>query len=96
MRSVLKNSKNQIKTGTMSRVCQVTGKSVMVGNNVSHSKRRTRRKFYPSLFNKKFYLPAEDRWITLKVSAAGIRLINKKGLTTVLKEAKEKGFLDKY
>lgn len=80
----------------MSRVCQVTGKSVMVGNNVSHSKRRTKRKFYPNLFTKKFYLPEEDRWITLKVSAAGIRLINKKGLKTVLKEAKEKGFIKNY
>lgn len=68
----------------------------MVGNNVSHSKRRTRRKFLPNLFNKKFYLESEDRWVNLKVSAAGIRLINKKGLATVLKEAKEKGFIDKY
>lgn len=68
----------------------------MVGNNVSHSKRRTKRKFYPNLFTKKFYLPEEDRWITLKVSAAGIRLINKKGLKTVLKEAKEKGFIKNY
>ena len=80
----------------MSRVCQVTGKSVMVGNNVSHSKRRTKRKFYPNLFTKKFYLEEEDRWVTLKVSAAGIRLINKKGLLVVLKEAKEKGFITSY
>jgi len=68
---------------------------MMVGNNVSHSKRRTRRRFYPNLFNKKFYLPEEDRWIRLRVSAAGIRLINKKGVTAVLKEAKEKGYIDK-
>ena len=80
----------------MSRVCQVTGKSMMVGNNVSHSKRRTKRRFYPNLFNKKFYLASEDRWVSLKVSAAGIRLINKKGLAIVLKEAKEKGFIDKF
>ncbi|HDR89592.1 MAG TPA: 50S ribosomal protein L28 [Bacteroidetes bacterium] len=79
----------------MSKVCQVTGKRMMVGNNVSHSKRRTRRRFYPNLFNKKFYLPEEDRWIRLRVSAAGIRLINKKGVTAVLKEAKEKGYIDK-
>ncbi len=84
------------KIRTMSRVCQVTGKKMMVGNNVSHSKRRTRRRFYPNLFTKKFYLAGEDRWITLKVSAAGIRLINKKGLATVLKEAREKGYLNKY
>ena len=80
----------------MSRVCQVTGKSMMVGNNVSHSKRRTKRRFYPNLFNKKFYLASEDRWVSLKVSVAGIRLINKKGLAIVLKEAKEKGFIDKF
>ncbi|MFY9153657.1 MAG: 50S ribosomal protein L28 [Prolixibacteraceae bacterium] len=77
----------------MSRVCQVTGKKVMVGNNVSHSKRRTKRKFLPNLFKKKFYLPEEDRWITLTVSANGIRTINKNGLNATLKSAKEKGFL---
>jgi len=68
----------------------------MVGNNVSHSKRRTKRKFYPNLFSKKFFLPEENRWINLKVSAAGIRTINKKGLSTALKDAKAKGFIDKY
>jgi large subunit ribosomal protein L28 len=80
----------------MSRICQVTGRKVLSGNNVSHSKRRTKRKFYPNLFTKKFYYPEEDRWITLKVSAAGIRLINKKGLHTVLRDAKEKGYIVKY
>ncbi len=80
----------------MSRVCQITGKSVMSGNNVSHSKRRTKRKFYPNLFAKKFFLVEENRWINLKVSASGIRLINKKGLNTALKEAKQKGFLKSY
>jgi large subunit ribosomal protein L28 len=80
----------------MSKVCQVTGKKAIVGNNVSHSKRRTKRKFYPNLFVKKYYLPEEERWITLKVSAAGIRTINKKGLTAVLKEAKEKGHIVNY
>jgi len=80
----------------MSRVCQITGKKVMVGNNVSHSKRRTRRKFYPNLFSKRFYLPEEDRWITLKVSAAGIRNINKKGLNNALSDAKDKGFIRSY
>ena len=68
----------------------------MVGNNVSHSNKKTKRKFYPNLVTKKFYLPEEDRWITLKVSVAGIRNINKKGLATVLKEAKEKGYLKSY
>jgi large subunit ribosomal protein L28 len=80
----------------MSKVCQVTGKKTMVGNNVSHSKRRTKRKFLPNLFQKKYFLPEENRWISLKISAAGIRLINKKGLTTTLKEAKEKGYILNY
>jgi large subunit ribosomal protein L28 len=77
----------------MSKVCQVTGKKAMVGNNVSHSKRRTKRRFYPNLFKKKFYIPEEDRWISLIVSAAGIRTINKNGLVATLKKAKEKGFV---
>jgi len=80
----------------MSRICQVTGKKAMVGNNVSHSKRRTKRKFYPNLFVKKYYLPEEERWISLKISAAGIRLISKNGLTSVLKEAKVKGYIVNY
>jgi len=80
----------------MSKICQVTGKKAIVGNNVSHSKRRTKRKFYPNLFVKRFYLPEEERWISLKVSTSGIRLINKKGLTAVLKEAKQKGYILNY
>ena len=80
----------------MSKICQVTGKKAMTGNNVSHSKRRTKRKFYPNLFVKKYYLPEEERWISLKISAAGIRLISKNGLTRVLMEAKEKGYILNY
>lgn len=77
----------------MSRVCQITGKKVITGNNVSHSKRRTKRKFYPNLQTKKFYLPEEDKWITLKVSAAGLKTIDKKGIAVCLKEAKAQGFI---
>lgn len=80
----------------MSRVCQITGKKVVVGNNVAHSNTRTKRRFYPNLFKKKFYLPDEDRWITLNVSAAGIRNINKLGLRKALEKAKEKGIIHKY
>jgi large subunit ribosomal protein L28 len=80
----------------MSRVCQITGKKVITGNNVSHSKRRTKRKFYPNLFNKKFYLTEEERWVNLKVSAKGMRIINKKGLKLALNEAKEKGYITGY
>jgi large subunit ribosomal protein L28 len=80
----------------MSRICQITGKHTIVGNNVSHSKRRTKRKFFPNLFDKKFYLAEEDRWVKLRVSAAGIRNINKKGLKKALEEAKSKGFITSY
>lgn len=75
----------------MSRVCQLTGKKVMVGNNVSHSNRKTKRKFYPNLQTKKFFVPEEGKWVTLKLSASAIRTINKKGISAVLKEVKEHG-----
>ena len=65
----------------------------MVGNNVSHSKRRTKRRFNINLFQKKFYLPEDDRWVSLKVSAAGLRLINKIGIQAAIKSAQEKGLI---
>lgn len=65
----------------------------MIGNNVSHSKRRTKRKFDVNLFDKKFYLPDEDRWVTVTLSAAGLRNINKMGISDALKKAQEKGFI---
>jgi len=68
----------------------------MVGNNVSHSKRRTKRRFDINLFKKKFFLPEEDRWVSIRVSAAGLRMINKVGLLAALKAAKEKGFIANY
>lgn len=77
----------------MSRVCEITGKKVMVGNNVSHSKRRTKRKFYPNLQTKKFFIPEEGKWVTLKLSTSAIRTINKNGISAVLKEAKEQGMM---
>jgi large subunit ribosomal protein L28 len=80
----------------MSKICQITGKGVMIGNNVSHSKRRTKRTYEPNLFSKKFFLEDENRWITLKVTAAGIKTISKKGLLPALKEAKEKGFIREF
>jgi large subunit ribosomal protein L28 len=76
----------------MSRICEITGKKVITGNNVSHSNIKTKRKFHPNLQTKRFYIPEEDKWVTLKVSAAGIRTINKKGISEALKEAKEKGY----
>jgi len=80
----------------MSKVCQITGKTSLIGNNVSHSKRRTKRTFDPNLFSKKFFLEEENRWITLKVSASGMRDINKKGLKKALEDAKQKGYICSY
>ena len=81
------------KISKMSKVCQITGKKVMVGNNVSFSKRRTKRKFYPNLQTKKFFIPESGEWVTLKVSASALRTINKNGITAVLKEAKAQGIM---
>ena len=75
----------------MARVCDITGKKVQVGNNVSHANNKTKRKFYPNLQKKRFYLPEEDKWVTLKVSTSALRTINKNGITAVLKKARENG-----
>lgn len=77
----------------MARVCQITGKRTQTGNNVSHANNKTKRKFYPNLQKKRFFIPEEDKWITLKVSSNAIKTINKKGITAVLKDAKAKGTL---
>ena len=82
--------------GIMAKMCQITGKKMMVGNNVSHSKRRTKRTFQPNLFDRKFYLEEEDRYVNLRVSAQGIRTINKNGLKATLETAVKKGFLKSY
>lgn len=79
----------------MSRVCELTGKRAMTGNNVSHALNRTKRKFSVNLIKKRFYIPEEDKWITLKVSTSALKTINKKGISAVLKEARDKGFLKK-
>ncbi|HEX7365801.1 MAG TPA: 50S ribosomal protein L28 [Pelobium sp.] len=68
----------------MSRICDLTGKATMVGNRVSHSNVKSKRKFYPNLQMKRFYLPEEDRWITLKVSTSAIKTINKIGITEAI------------
>ncbi len=68
----------------------------MVGNNVSHSKRRTKRRFDVNLFKKRFFLVEEERWIDLRVSASGLRMINKVGLYAALKSAQEKGYITKF
>lgn len=75
------------------QVCQITGKGVIVGHKVSHSNIKTKKRFYPNLKDKKFYIPEEGKWITLRVSAHGMKFINKKGITACLKEAREKGYV---
>jgi large subunit ribosomal protein L28 len=75
----------------MSRICQITGKKVMAGNNVSHARNRTKRKFYPNLQTKKFFVPETGETIILKVSTNAIRTIDKKGIAAVLAEAKANG-----
>jgi large subunit ribosomal protein L28 len=79
----------------MSRVCELTGKKAMVGNNVSHALNRTKRKFDANLIKKRFYIPEEDKWVTLRVATSALKNINKKGISAVIKEAREKGFLKK-
>jgi large subunit ribosomal protein L28 len=78
----------------MSKVCQITGKKAITGNNVSHSNAKTKRRFNVNLFSKKFYWVEEDAWIRLNVSAAGLRTINKIGLNEAVKKAMEKGYLN--
>ena len=78
----------------MSKVCQITGKKAQIGNNVSHSKHRTKKRFDVNLFSKKFYYVEEDCWIQLKISASGLRMINKVGLDAALKQAVAKGYVD--
>ena len=79
----------------MSRVCELTGKKAMVGNNVSHALNRTKRKFKVNLMKKRFYIPEEDKWITLKISASALKNINRLGISAVIKNARSKGFLKK-
>jgi large subunit ribosomal protein L28 len=77
----------------MSRVCELTGKKAMVGNNVSHALNRTKRKFNANLITKRFFIPEEGKWVKLKISTSALKNINKLGISAVLKEAREKGFI---
>ncbi len=80
----------------MSKVCQITGRRVRRGNNVSHSHRKTKRTFEPNLRRKRFFLEEENRWVTLKVSAAAIRTIEKNGLLATLRKAQKAGLIDSF
>ena len=75
----------------MSRVCQVTGKRPVTGNNVSHAKNRTRRRFLPNLHRHRFWVESENRFVKLKLSAKGLRVIDKKGIDVVLSEIRDRG-----
>lgn len=77
----------------MAKVCELTGKKAQYGNNVSFSINKTKRRFDVNLSKKRFYIPEEDRWVTLRISARALKTINKKGISTVLKEAKQNGTL---
>ena len=77
----------------MSKTCEITGKKVMFGNNVSKSLNRTKMRFDVNLIKKRFFIPEENKWITLKVSASALKTINKKGISEVLKEARKQGLI---
>ena len=77
----------------MSKTCEITGKKVMFGNNVSKSLNRTKRRFDINLIKKKFFIPDENKWITLKVSASALKTINKKGISEVLNQARKQGLI---
>ncbi|MBY0578086.1 MAG: 50S ribosomal protein L28 [Burkholderiales bacterium] len=75
----------------MARVCIVTGKKPMVGNNVSHANNKTKRRFLPNLQNRRFWVESENRWVSMRLSGAGLRVIDKKGIDVVLAELRERG-----
>ena len=75
----------------MSRVCQVTGKKVLSGNNVSHANNKTKRRWLPNLHERRFWVPSENRWISMRVSSHGLRTIDKKGIEVVLAELRGRG-----
>lgn len=77
----------------MSRVCSITGKKAMVGNNVSHSHRKSKRTFGINLIKKRFFIPDENEWITIKLTASALKTINRKGIVSVLKEARANGMV---
>ena len=80
----------------MSKICDITGKRPRVGNKVSHANNKTKRRFYPNLQTKKFYIPETDSWVVLRVSTSIMRTINKKGIFEVVKAAHKKGTLNQY
>ena len=75
----------------MARVCEVTGKGPMVGNNVSHANNKTKRRFMPNLQYRRFWVESENRWVRLRITSAGLRLIDKKGIDAILVDLRARG-----
>ena len=86
-------AKSEFGAQIMARVCQVTGKAPMVGNHVSHANNKTKRRFLPNLQNRRFWIETENRWVSLRVSNAGLRTMDKKGIDVILAELRAKGTL---
>jgi len=80
-----------MRESVMARVCQVTGKKPMVGNNVSHANNKTKRRFLPNLQNRRFWVESENRWVSLRLTNAGLRLIDKNGIDSVLADVRARG-----
>jgi large subunit ribosomal protein L28 len=81
----------QYQESSMARVCQVTGKKPMVGNNVSHANNKTKRRFLPNLQNRKFWVESENRWISMRITNAALRTIDKNGIDAVLADMRAAG-----
>jgi large subunit ribosomal protein L28 len=82
---------DNIGVSSMARVCEVTGKKPMVGNNVSHANNKTKRRFLPNLQYRRFWVESENRWVRLRISNAALRLIDKKGIDAVLADLRARG-----
>jgi large subunit ribosomal protein L28 len=89
--AVFRSDKTDFPEGSMARVCQVTGKAPIVGNHVSHANNKTKRRYLPNLQYRKFFVESENRWVKMRVSNAGLRLIDKKGLDVILAEMRGRG-----
>jgi large subunit ribosomal protein L28 len=89
--AVLAKDGNDICEVRMSRVCQVTGKGALSGNNVSHANNKTKRRWLPNLHERRFWVPSENRWIRLRVSSHGLRTIDKRGIEVVIAELRGRG-----
>jgi large subunit ribosomal protein L28 len=88
---IASNNRINYRSVLMARVCEVTGKGPMVGNNVSHANNKTKRRFLPNLQYRRFWVESENRWVRLRISNAGLRLIDKNGIDSVLADLRARG-----